>query len=73
MLSKRERDSAILRVWSPGLAAGRRGTPRKRKGTRERDEEWEERKRKRRRKGSSRDPAALPFNIITRLTNFLVS
>lgn len=42
MLSKRERDSAILRVWSPGLAAGRRGTARKRKGTRERDEEWEE-------------------------------
>lgn len=73
MLSKRERDSAILRVWSPGLAAGRRGTARKRKGTRERDEEWEERMRRRRRKGSSRDPAALPFNIITRLTNFLVS
>ena len=41
-----------------------------RKGTRERDEA---RKRRRRRKGSSRDPAALPFDIITRLTNFLVS
>lgn len=41
-----------------------------RKGTRERDEA---RKRRWRRKGSSRDPVALPFDIITRLTNFLVS
>lgn len=40
-----------------------------RKGTRERDEA----RKRRRRKGSSRDPAALLFDIITRLTNFLVS
>lgn len=42
-----------------------------RKGTRERGEA--RKRRRRRREGSSRDPAALPFDIITRLTNFLVS
>lgn len=42
--SKRERDSAILRVWSPGESKrdGDEEQEKERKGTRERDKHWEE-------------------------------
>lgn len=44
MSSKRERDSAILRVWSPGEPKrdGDEEQEKERKGTRERDKHWEE-------------------------------